>query len=206
MNHCSDDPLERNDLLQKILNLYEQQEVKITNMDVFHQVFTIILAGHETLSFTLTFAIFLLAKHYKIQESARLEISKVVRNSHMVTLEEVEQLSVLNNCIKETLRLYPVTITSSRKTIREVKLGPYCIPPRTTVSVCIAALNRDEKVWENGADFDPARHNKQGILLLLSFLIHCCLAFYFQCSTLVPLRLSFFRNRENNRCFSYCIH
>ena len=163
MKHCTGKHLEKSDLLQKILNLYEQEEVKITNKDIFHQVFTIILAGHETLSFTLTFAMFLLAKHHKIQESVRLEICKVMRDRKMVTLEEVEQLSMLSNCIKETLRLYPVTVTSSRQTIREVKLGPYRIPPRTTLSICMAALNRDQKVWENADDFDPARFTKQGI-------------------------------------------
>ncbi len=82
----------RNDLLQRLINMYEAADEGISNKGLFHQIFTFMLAGHETTSLTLTWILYLLAKHPEIQSRARKEVKEVLGNSDDVTLEDLDKL------------------------------------------------------------------------------------------------------------------
>ncbi len=151
----------RNDLLQRLINMYEAADEGISNKGLFHQIFTFMLAGHETTSLTLTWILYLLAKHPEIQSRARKEVKEVLGNSDDVALEDLDKLKFLDDCIKESMRLYPVAPFTGRKSRVEDKIGPYVIPAGTSVVVLIGALNRNEKLWENASQFNPDRFKQR---------------------------------------------
>ena len=59
--------IEKKDLLQKLISMYEEGGLSMSNKDLFHHIFTFMIAGHETTSLSMTWAVFLLAKYPNYQ-------------------------------------------------------------------------------------------------------------------------------------------
>ena len=155
--------IEKTDLLQKLIKMYEEAGLSISNKDLFHQIFTFMLAGHETTSVSMTWFIFLLAKYDELQPRLRKEIEEALDGRSDITFDDLDKLSFLDDCIKETMRLYPTVVYIGRCSLKEDKLGPYTIPPNTRVVLKIGSLGHDPKYWKNPNEFDPDRFKSKGM-------------------------------------------
>ena len=120
--------------------------------------------GHETSTVTLTWAILLLSKHPEFQERAREEIRSVLSGEEQITGDHLQKMKFLDNCIKETMRLYPVAVRVSRQAKQDVKIGPYEIPKGTIVFAGAASALRDLEFWEDADQFNPDRFDEPGML------------------------------------------
>ena len=57
------------------------------------------------------------------QERVRVEVDNVMKeNGGKLTMKSLQNLSYLERCLKESLRLYPVAFCIFRKTTEDVKL------------------------------------------------------------------------------------
>ena len=130
--------------------------------------------GHETSTVTLTWAILLLSKHPEFQERAREEIRSVLNGEKQITSDHLQNMKFLDNCIKETMRLYPVAVQVSRQAKEDVKIGPYEIPKGTIVFAGAACAHRDLEFWEDTDKFNPDRFDELGMLnyVCLENLLH----------------------------------
>ena len=160
--------MEKPDLLQKFISIYEEAGLSISNKDLFHQIFTFMIAGHETTSLVLTWTAFHLAKYHEFQPRLQKEIEEALDGRSEVTFDDLDKLRLLDHCIKETMRLFPVGIFVGREAAKEVKIGPYTIPRGTRVFVNFAALLRNPEHWKNPDEFDPDRFDVHG----MEFFIH----------------------------------
>jgi len=133
----------------------------LSSKEIYHQVFTFLVSGHETISLTGTWALYLLAKHPEIQSELRKEIEEVIGNRE-ISWADLDKLKLLENCIKESLRLYPIALTTDRTSIGPDKLGPYWIPKGAHVMIGNGTLHRDEKFWIDADVFRPDRFNNIG--------------------------------------------
>ena len=147
------------DLLQVLLNAQENGVHVFKDNDILSHVMSFMIAGHETTSMTMTWTILLLAKHQDYQERARQEIRRVLGNKDDVTLQDVREMTFLDNCIKESMRLYPAIITANRETIADVQFGSYVIPKNTKIKIDIASIHRNESYWKDATSFDPDRYD-----------------------------------------------
>ena len=160
--------MEKPDLLQKLISMYEEAGLSMSNKDLFHQVFTFMLAGHETTSLSMTWFIFLLAKYQKYQPKIQSEIKEVLGDRSEVTFDDLDKLPALDNCIKETMRIYPSVLFTGRGCVKEDKIGPYTIPRNTKLLINIGSLSRNPKSWDNPDEFDPDRFSRVGMPFLLT--------------------------------------
>ena len=160
--------MEKSDLLQKLISMYEEAGLSITNKDLFHQIFTFMLAGHETTSVSMTWFATLLAKNHEFLPRLQSEINDALDGRSEVTFDDLDKLRFLDDCMKENLRLYPVTLFTGRKSLAEDKFGQYTIPPNTDFLVDISALNRHPKHWKNPDKFDPDRFHQQGMFVFFN--------------------------------------
>jgi cytochrome P450 len=69
------------------------------------QIATLLLAGHETVAATVSFALYLLAVHPRAQERIDAEIDEVVDD--LPVADDADRLPVCRAVVSEALRLYP---------------------------------------------------------------------------------------------------
>jgi len=90
-----------------------------------------ILAGFETTANTLTFAVYLLAKHPEWQErlAAAIDAALPAGPGSPITADFLASAPpLLDAVINETLRLYPVGAFTLRTAGADLQAGPYVIP------------------------------------------------------------------------------
>lgn len=119
------------------------------------------IAGHETTSMTMTWTILLLAKHQEYQNRAREEIRRVMGDKEKVTVQDIKEMTFLDKCIKESMRMYPSIVTANRETINDVKFGQYTVPKNTKIKVDIACIHRNEAYWKEPDRFNPDRFDDE---------------------------------------------
>ncbi|GAA6094866.1 lanosterol 14-alpha demethylase, partial [Tachysurus ichikawai] len=70
----------------------------------------------------------------------------------------LKELTVLDRCLKETLRLRPPIMTMMRMARTPQKVGEYTIPAGHQVCVSPTVNHRLQDTWTNRLDFDPDRY------------------------------------------------
>ncbi|WOH02938.1 hypothetical protein DCAR_0522328 [Daucus carota subsp. sativus] len=126
--------------------------------EIIDECKTIFYGGKEAVANALAWALLLLAQHQEWQNKAREEVLRVCKGNEHLAAENLQELKIVGLIIKETLRLYPVDNSISRRTLKNVKVGSLNIPAGTEVYVPQSAVHHDTKIW--GADaneFNPAR-------------------------------------------------
>ena len=141
-----------------------------TDEDLFAQIEVFMIAGYETTSTSLTWAILLLSKFPHIQSKVREEIKKFISDDKELTHENLSKLKYLDNCIKESMRLYPSTLHVRRQPTKDIQMGSFLIPKGTLLLLHIGLAQRDERFWERPDVFDPDRfENSCKFNIVLSF-------------------------------------
>ncbi|XP_018393741.1 PREDICTED: cytochrome P450 4C1-like [Cyphomyrmex costatus] len=136
----------------------------MTDLDIREEVDTFVVAAHDTTAKAICFILLLLAEHKNIQDRARNEIDTAMRqNEEKFTKELLQQLSYLDRCIKEALRLYPSVPFISRVLGKDVKLQSYLVRAGTTTFINIYGVHRDPNFWPNPDIFDPDRFLPENI-------------------------------------------
>jgi cytochrome P450 len=115
-----------------------------------------LLAGHETTSTALTFALHLLGRHPEEQERVRGEIDAAL-NGGPPSAEEAAALERAPMALKEAMRLYPPAYATGRMLVGDDEIGGYAIPAGANVVVSQYATHRHPRFWERPEAFDPDR-------------------------------------------------
>ncbi|XP_025266593.1 cytochrome P450 4C1-like [Camponotus floridanus] len=134
------------------------QESSLTDLDIREEVDTFMFEGHDTTAMGIMFALLLLAEHKDIQERVRVEVNTVMQeNGGKLTMKSLQNLSYLDRCLREALRLYPSVFLIFRDTAEDVKLHSYVVPAGTIIHLNIYGVHRDPNFWPNPEVFDPDR-------------------------------------------------
>ncbi|MEW6128519.1 MAG: cytochrome P450 [Acidobacteriota bacterium] len=132
---------------------------RLDDLNIRYQVITFLIAGHETTSGLLSFAIYALLKHPEILEKAYEEVDRVLGGnlSRKPTFAEVNGLQYISQILKETLRLWPTAPAFSLYPYEDTVIGgKYKVKHRHTLSVLLPMLHRDKSIWgENAEQFNP---------------------------------------------------
>ncbi|XP_050452053.1 cytochrome P450 4C1-like [Cataglyphis hispanica] len=130
----------------------------LIDLDIREEVDTFMFEGHDTTAMGMTFALLLLAEHKDVQERVRVEVDNAMQeNGGKLTMKSLQNLSYLERCLKEALRLYPSAFFILRNIKEDVKLNSYVIPAGTILFLDIYGVHRDPNFWSNPEVFDPDR-------------------------------------------------
>jgi cytochrome P450 len=112
---------------------------------------SLLFAGYETTSVMMTFVLYMLSQNPEIESKCFEEIQS--RPDEFVYLDAV---------IKETMRLYPPVISTTRSLERDMELDDIHIPKGTYLYMPILIIQRLERNFPDPLTFIPERWAKQG--------------------------------------------
>lgn len=116
------------------------------------------LAGTETTSSTVEWAMTELLRNPGAMSKAKSEISSILGPTEKFEENHVDRLPYLQAVIKETLRLHPpIPFLIPRRATRDTTFMGYLVPKGTQVFVNVWVIGRDEECWEDALSFKPDR-------------------------------------------------
>ncbi|WVZ18778.1 hypothetical protein V8G54_006100 [Vigna mungo] len=134
------------DLMDVLLGLEEQDE-KFDGHDpdttIKATCLALILAGSDTTTGTLVWALSLLLNNPEILKKVIHEIDIEVGSERMVEMSDLKKLKYLHAIIKETLRLYPA--------------APLSVPHESMENCTVGGYHRDPSLYANPLEFCPER-------------------------------------------------
>lgn len=95
----------------------------LANEDIREEVDTFMFEGHDTTTAALSFTLYLIARHPKVQQKILNEIHEVYgeKKYKPFTLMNLNELKYLECVIKESLRLYPPVPLMGRQLTEDFK-------------------------------------------------------------------------------------
>jgi cytochrome P450 family 3 subfamily A len=130
----------------------------LSDEEIVDNCILFLMAGFDSTSNTLAFALHLLAQEPEIQERAYEEIMSEIGDLEIITAEDSKKLKYVEQIIYETLRMYPpVPIFLHRECKETVTIKGVTIPAGTVVETPPWVLHRDPEYWPEPEKFDPDR-------------------------------------------------
>ncbi|EEF33748.1 cytochrome P450, putative [Ricinus communis] len=131
---------------------------KISDRDLNIFILEIFIAGAETTSSSIEWAMTELLCNPEPMRKAKAELASVIGANRKVEESDIDNLPFLQAVVKETLRLHPpIPFLVPRRATQDTKFMGYHIPENTQVLVNAWAIGRDKDVWNDPLSFKPER-------------------------------------------------
>jgi cytochrome P450 / NADPH-cytochrome P450 reductase len=141
-----------------ITGVDNQTGLTLPDENIRAQCITFLIAGHETTSGLLSFAIYFLLEHPEYLDRAREEVDRVLGGTLQPTFDQLHELTYVRQVLDEALRLWP-TASGFRRHAREDTViggGRYAVPKDMAMMVLSPMLHRDKSIWgEDAEEFNP---------------------------------------------------
>ena len=121
---------------------------------------TFYLAGHETTARALAWTLYLVARSPEWAAMLEEEIGRVTGGGP-VESAHIERLLLVQQVIKESMRLYPPVPLLSRQCVTATRLDGVDLVPGANVVMPIYAMHRHARHWEDPDAFDPTRFSPE---------------------------------------------
>lgn len=151
------------DGLGNFLKLVEENEWSLD--DVKHFLFDLFIAGTDTTSTTVEWAMTELLRHPEKMAKAQSEIVQAIGdNGRPVQELDIPKLPYIQAIAKETLRMHPpAPFLLPHKAEKKVQLDGYLVPKNAQVWVNVWGIGHDPSVWPNPDSFTPERFLNGGV-------------------------------------------
>ena len=153
-------PEDRTDIMSMLVTARDEDGLPMSDEEVRDEMFTMLVAGHETTATLMAWVIHRLLEHPDVLAAARAEVASVVGNgSHLPppTADQIARLGYLDAVIKETARLHPVVPIVVRQLETDHTVGCAALPAGCIAAPCIYLVHRRPDLWPEPNSFDPRR-------------------------------------------------
>ncbi|MED6196697.1 hypothetical protein PIB30_049831 [Stylosanthes scabra] len=154
------------DVLDSAADILLEGDSQITRSHLLNLFLDLFVAGIDTTSSTIEWAMAELLRNPKNIVKVREELGQVLGKGEQQKLEEshISQLPFLRAIVKETLRLHPpAPFLVPHRSENDVEVCGYLVPKNAQILINVWAMGRDSSVWKNPNEFMPERFLKSEI-------------------------------------------
>lgn len=128
----------------------------LTDHQIRNEVSNLFAAGYEVTAHTLAFTLYLISQFPEVEARLLAEIERVL-GRRSIAVSDLEQMPYLEQVLKESMRLLPVTTVLSRQAVEPVVLNGFTLPKNSLVLVAPWTLHRRADYFPEPLRFDPER-------------------------------------------------
>ena len=153
------EPTGGDDLLSRLVAAEDDEtQTHMTQKQLRDEVFSLLMAGHETTANGLGWTLYLLAQDAAADERLHREVV-AVRGGRAGRFEpaDAERMPFGKQVITESMRLYPPGWFVGRTAIEDVEVAGYVIPKGASVMMSQFVAHRDGRYYDAPARFRPER-------------------------------------------------
>lgn len=149
------------DILSLFMDMKYKDGTEATDVEVTGLLISLLFAGQHTSCVTSTWTLLLLLHNPKVLERVMEEIKEFGSNDTL-ELDDVQQMSLLHNSMREALRMCPTFIMLLRQVMKDTTVTvngkTHHIPKDDIVAVSPTVSMRLNSTFENADTFDPDRY------------------------------------------------
>lgn len=118
----------------------------------------ILLQASDTTAVSLSTLLLMLAMHQDYQEKVFQELLTIMPNPDVdLTPTNLNKMIHLDQCIRESLRLFPTVPLIGRTAQETINLNGYDIPPNLPIFIGIRQIHRNNEYYADPLSFNPDR-------------------------------------------------
>ena len=149
---------ERDGIVSMLMEGRDEQGERLDDAAIRDHVLTLLFAGHDTTTATITFMLYELARHPREIDRLRDELDTALPGGRPPTAEDLaRRLPRLDMAVDETLRLYPPAWIGPRRSVEPFEFDGKHVPGGVHVNYCSWASHRLPHVFPDPAAFVPDR-------------------------------------------------
>jgi unspecific monooxygenase len=148
------------DLLDRMLHTaHPDTGARLDLVNIRRQIITFVVAGHETTSGALSFALYYLTANPRAMARAQAEVDDLWGSDEPEpAFTDIAKLRYVRAALDEALRLWPTVPAYLREARADTVLGGrYRMRQGDWALVLLPQAHRDPKVWPEPDQFDPDR-------------------------------------------------
>jgi cytochrome P450 len=145
------------DILSLLMDAEDEDGSRLSDQELRDQVMTLMFAGHDTATSTVTFLFYELARNADEQRPLVEERDAVVGDRAPTAEELVSALPRLDMALDETLRMYPPAWIGPRRSVEPFELHGVRVPSGAFVNYCSWASHHLPDVFPEPERFRPDR-------------------------------------------------
>lgn len=150
IRHRRQDPKDYDDLLAMLI------DSGMSDSLIRDQLITMIIAGHDTSTAALSWALYSIATHAEVQATLQTELDRELGES-TPQYGQLNQLTYMGQVINEVLRLYPPIHLGSRIAAKDLEYEGMTLPAGKRILYSIYLTHRHPGHWDQPHEFKPER-------------------------------------------------
>jgi cytochrome P450 len=150
------------DILSLLLDGHDEDGNTLSDLQIRDEVMTLLFAGHDTTTSTVSFMFYELARHPHIVERLLAEQDAQFAGGAPTASQLVSgELAELEMVLEETLRKYPPAWIGPRRTVDAFEFEGHTVPARAFVNYCSWASHHLPDVFPEPDAFRPERFTSE---------------------------------------------
>ncbi len=146
------------DILSLLLDAEDDEGNRLTDQQIRDEVMTLLFAGHDTTTSTVSFMFYELARHPDVVARLRAEQQALADGGPPSASQLVAgELPELEMVLDETLRKYPPAWVGPRRAVEQFEFEGVPVPARAFVNYCSWASHHLPEVFPEPERFKPER-------------------------------------------------
>ncbi len=146
------------DILSLLLDGHDEDGNTLSDLQIRDEVMTLLFAGHDTTTSTVSFMFYELARHPHILARLLAEQDSQLADGRPTVSQLVSgELPELEMVFEETLRKYPPAWIGPRRSVEAFEFEGHTVPARAFVNYCSWASHHLPDVFPAPEEFRPER-------------------------------------------------